>query len=275
MESVYRITLLLLLFLSSYYTCAQETDPDPSAQIKIALLGVFHFGETSDLAAIKADSLLGQKRQAEILQLIQKLRAYNPTKILLEYPAGRDDTINARYERFLNGNFTLPENEIYQLGFRLASLQGHGKVYGIDYRMELPFEPLMQYCRESGKEQELNDFIGSIRAYTEQESRLLQGMTLSDYFLRMNSDKADIAATEIYLRDLLAFGNEEQPLGINFSAAWYKRNLTILKNIADLTNAGDRVLVIIGAAHRAVLKDYIKGRSDLDYAEISAFLADD
>lgn len=272
---MYRITLVSFLSILSFFSNAQGTPPEPSQTKTIAILGVFHFGETSDLASIKVDSILGETRQAEIKQLIQKLSAYNPTKVLLEYPAGRDDTINARYTRFLKGEFKPGKNEIYQLGFRLAALQGHQKVYGIDYRMELPFEPLMQYCSENGKEQEINQFIGRIKAYTEKESRLLEDLTLGEYFQRMNSEKADIASTEVYLKDLLAFGTEEQPVGVNFSAAWYKRNMAILKNIAGLTEAGDRVLVIIGTSHRAIIKDYIRGRSDLEYVEIGAYLNDD
>ena len=43
-------------------------------------------------------------------------------------------------------------------------------------------------------------------------------------------------------------------------------------NIDRVTEAGDRLLLIIGAGHRAVLRDFFEDRSDIDYVEIREYL---
>ena len=55
-------------------------------------------------------------------------------------------------------------------------------------------------------------------------------------------------------------------------AKWWERNFYIMGNIDRVTEAGDRLLLIIGAGHRAVLRDFFEDRSDIDYVEIREYL---
>ncbi len=55
------------------------------------------------------------------------------------------------------------------------------------------------------------------------------------------------------------YSDVETEVGIEASSIWWKRNMHILKNITQIIEDDkDRILVIIGAAHRAILKDFIK-----------------
>lgn len=46
----------------------------------------------------------------------------------------------------------------------------------------------------------------------------------------------------------------------------------MMTNIDKWIDSNDRVLVIVGAAHRAVLKDFYEDRTDVEYLEITNFL---
>jgi len=120
---------LFLLAVTYHYSYGQmEIASSTREKPKIALLGTFHFGQTSDMAAIKMEDVLGERRQGEIMELVDLLVEYQPTKILVEYPFSKQDTLQDRYEKFLKGELIMTANETYQVGFRLAKKMGHTKV---------------------------------------------------------------------------------------------------------------------------------------------------
>jgi len=240
---------------------------------EVAILGVFHFGSTTDLSAINMENILGEKRQSEIKELITKIEKFKPSKILVEYPYSKTDKIDSIYNRFLSNEYSLTTNEIDQIGFRLAQNLGHNKLYGIDYRMNLPSAELFEYCQKNDQMENFKAFTNYIKIYTSNETELLSKMTLAEYFAHMNTDKTDRITNELYLKNTLSFGDIDNEVGANFTAMWYKRNLIILNNIAKVINGkNERVLVIIGSAHRALIKGFIENRNDIKYIEIGSYL---
>ena len=84
----------------------------------------------------------------------------------------------------------------------------------------------------------------------------------------------DLITNQLYLKDVLEFGESNNEVGVEATTAWIKRNLIILNNINKVANSEDRVLLIIGQAHRAIIKEYINNRNDMEYIEISDYLLD-
>lgn len=265
---------LCLCFSFSFFTKAQTTAISEEKKVpKVAMLGMFHFGKTTDIASIKIENLLGEQRQQEILSLIDYLALYKPTKILVEYPFEMTDSINARYQKYLEGKFAMTANEIYQIGFRLAKKMEHQKVYGIDHQMDLPFEALMLFCQENNQMDAMQKFISEIQEYTAAETVELAHTRLSTFLRDRNSDTADQRMNRVYVQDMLAYGNLKNEVGVELTAAWYKRNLMMLNNISrTIDSPEDRILVIVGAAHRAMMKDFILTRDDMQYVEIGDYL---
>lgn len=268
------ILIWTLFFSFSILSWGQNNAPDIEEKVpQVALLGMFHFGETNDLASIKIEQILGEQRQNEILNLVDYLAKYKPTKILLEYPFIKTDTLNAKYHQYVKGQFELTENEIYQIGFRLAKKLDHNNVYGIDHRMDLPFETLMNYCQENNRMDEMQNFISMIQQYTSQETEELSKTNLTEFLHDMNSDTYDRMMNKVYLQDMFAYGTPENEVGVELTSAWYKRNLIMLNNISrTIETPEDRILVIIGGAHRAMIKDFILTRDDMKYTEISDYM---
>ena len=240
---------------------------------QIALLGMFHFGETSDLGAIKMPELHGERRQSDIRDLIEQLKTYRPTKVLLEYPLTRRDTLQKRYESYLQGNYTLGDSETYQVGFRLAKELGHNKVYAIDHKMDLPFDEIAEHLTKVNQMDKMQAMMTKVGQLMQEETAALDTMALSSYLLRLNSEDFDALANSLYLKDILEMGSEDNEVGAKISATWYHRNMIMLKNIADCVESSDeRILVIVGASHRAVIKDYVMDRTDLVYTEITKYM---
>lgn len=61
-------------------------------------------------------------------------------------------------------------------------------------------------------------------------------------------------------------------IGVDFVASWYKRNLHILSNLKSVSEDGDRILVLYGAGHLKLLRDFINDSLDLNYIEALDYL---
>ncbi len=263
------MTALVIVF---QFQNAQSQNNKKSKKAKIAMLGMFHFGATNDVGAIVMKDVLGKKRQSEIKEVVQKLASYKPTKVLVEHSVHLDSSLNVDYKKYLKGEFKLPKKEKYQIGFRLAKLLGHKKVYAIDSKLPLPFDAISKFCQQNNRMDELNLMMKKVFEFTGSKTKELSNTTLANFLKDNNTNKMDQFTNETYLSTILNFGNTANEVGAELSSKWYKRNMMILRNIDKVIEDRDNALVIIGAAHRAVIKDFVNNRSDLNYTEIASFL---
>jgi Family of unknown function (DUF5694) len=278
LQLLYLILLILMSCQTNSKKISQEIIGTNTANLsdvsKVALLGVFHFGGSSgDLASMHMANPFGERRQNDISKLVAKLITYQPTKILVEYPKTKNELLKKRFLRYSSGKDTLGVNEVYQVGFRLAKQLKHAQLYPIDYQLDLPAEGLVEYCQRNNKMEDFENFIKYIQNYVQEENKKLERLSISDYLADINSDPSDRITNELYIKQSLVFGDSIKEAGAHFAATWWERNFIILKNISETIDSKDeRLLVIIGAAHRAVLKDLVMDRSDMEYVEIGEYL---
>uniref|UniRef100_A0AB33KZV3 TraB/GumN family protein n=1 Tax=Tenacibaculum sp. Pbs-1 TaxID=3238748 RepID=A0AB33KZV3_9FLAO len=153
-----RITVLFLLTIM-LFSCESITQKEQSKPKKIALkedlkkgkisiLGTFHFANTTDYSAIIIEDLNSSKRQLELKKLVENLAKFKPTKILVEREPILTDSLSKKLIDFKKGKYELPNNELYQIGFRLAKELNLNKIYGIDYHLELGDTELIEYLNE-------------------------------------------------------------------------------------------------------------------------------
>ncbi len=269
--SIFVLTLFTALNWAIYGQ--GQSDTLQLSKPKIAMLGMFHFGATGDLAAIVMENPEGDKRQKEIKEVVMQLKAYKPTKVLVEYPIAKNDTLHERYALFLKDRFDLPINETYQIGFRLAKEMGHSKIYGIDSKLNLPFDLLTKYCQENNKMAEFQKIVELAKTLTAEKTEELKQQHLSKFLKAMNSKKFDQLANGLYLNEVLNIGDPSNEVGAEVSAVWYKRNMIMLKNITSwIAQREERILVIVGSSHRALIRDLLQNRTDLEYVEIADYL---
>ncbi len=241
---------------------------------KVYLLGTFHFGgSSSDVASTSISSPFGAKKQAEILDLVEILADINPAKVLVEFPYNMQAKLDSNYSDYLNRYDTLSVNEIEQVGFRLAEKLGHERLYAIDHKLDLPLNRIFEYCQKNERMDELNAFIASINDRSGKESEAMDSMTLKSYLAQMNTDFSDQQTNEMYIGKALSWGHGEDEAGVEVASKWWERNIMMMKYIASVIESEDEsILIIVGAAHRAVLKDFVRDRSDMQYVEIGNLL---
>ena len=116
---------------------------------QVMLFGTFHFKDAGlDTVKVKDIDIFTEANQAYLEALTQRLQGFKPTRVLLEYSPESDELVNERYREYLAGNYELGANEIYQLGFRIAKLAGHERVYSFDYReVEWQDEAMYEYAK--------------------------------------------------------------------------------------------------------------------------------
>ena len=270
--------VVVLLLFTIFISCSENEKIVDEALIgpkpelpSIAILGTFHFGATSDFSSMDLDNFQSPKRQLQIKNLLDHLKKYKPTKIMVEYPMDHAEALNQTYLEYLEGTHELTINEIEQLGFRLAKALGHIHMYSIDYTLSLPLDQLAAFA-QNHKAEEFDAFLNSIKENDKKDSELLRERTLIEYYAYKNSEEEDLKNKNQYVVGTGQFVSDSTYIGVEFVARWWERNFYIMSNIDRHITKDDRILVIIGGAHRAVLKDFYKDRHDIEYIEIQDYL---
>lgn len=264
---------LVAVFFFAYKADAQRSDTATAArQTPIALLGTYHFSNPNlDAFNVKSDNVLSPKQQQELEHLVKTMAGFKPTKIAVEYDVAshRADSL---YQQYLAGKYELGSGEAEQIGFRLAKLMGHQHIYPVDVRnLELnfnpgelagDFEPLLNALGKTG-----NTIIAQINDWVKQYSI---GQVLS----RLNTDELDKLNLNIYYQFLLPVGKTGHYPGVEAVSRWYMRNLYILHHIMNITNpdGSDRVLVIFGQGHTAMLKQFLNSSVSYKVEDIQRYL---
>ena len=89
--------------------------------VKVLLLGVFHFDNPGlDVAKFKNADILSAERQKEVMDVVNKLKAFAPDKIFIEAAPESQAKIDSQIVQYKAGKLALTANETQQLGFRLA-----------------------------------------------------------------------------------------------------------------------------------------------------------
>ncbi len=263
---------LVLFFVSCETEHRQVQDKDKNtSKPQVGILGVFHFAGTSDFSSVEFESLKSEKRQKEIIEIVERLKAFKPNKIMLEFPMAQSDYLDSMYTASLNGEGEYSINEIEQLGFRLAKRLNHKRIYSIDYKLSLPFGELTEFAEKNDKKR-FDKMLSSIKEQDRKESDFLANNSLIDYLIFRNSEAEDIRNKDQYLNQTAKFVGDSSDVGAKFVSKWWERNIHMMTNIDRNMQPEDRILVIVGAAHRAVLKDFYEDRTDVDYVEIRTFL---
>lgn len=269
--------IILLLSILVLLSCnetkdrnnTEETQELPeSNKIKVLNLGTFHFGYTPDANKTEFDEE-DEELQNEIREISRMIAEFRPTVICVEGLPENNDQLNASYKKFLNNPTVLDtkEGEISMVAFDVARLNNIEKIYGIDNHMGYNYS-VGDFIENSP---ELENSIDSqtylqitnnpFKDYPEMAEReenydklsLLEKLRLInepihlDYSINTNADK------------LLYVGLEDGFQGADNAAIFYHRNMKIYSNLNRIKlNKNDRVFILMGTAHTAFLREFIK-----------------
>jgi hypothetical protein len=263
----------LAVVLAGTAVAAQQprsTAPAP-ARAEVLVLGTYHMANPGrDIFNTQADDVLAPKRQAEIAQLVEVLERFRPTKIAIESsPWGNRP---AEYADYLAGKRELTQNEIEQLGFRLAKKLDHKAIYPVDVDGDFPYLRLMNYAKSAGREKEMEALRNETGEMVKAQNAYLASHTILEMLLLMNSDESSREGVAHYYK-MAHFGEPGDWAGADLLAEWYKRNIRIFSNIVKLVDSPDeRILVIYGAGHLGWLQEAVENDPDLRLRKLSEFV---
>ena len=266
--------LMMFSLVNSY---AQELPKEiPGLDTKtpkpqVMIVGTFHFANPNlDYVKSERDSILSERRQKEVRELIDRLKAFKPTKIAIEIPYG-NTTINEQYNQYLQNQFEVKESEVYQVAFRMAKEFNHKMLYPIDWKKDMDFDALLKSASTNNQQkllerfQQANAFIGKLLSTSNQYSVVEQLRWANDIGAQERLHRLYILMAEA--------GKGTDYTGADVVAGWFERNLKIAMNVirtADSPN--DRILVIIGAGHLKLLRQYLKESPSVEVVDAYGYL---
>jgi hypothetical protein len=251
---------------------AAAAPPRPPTQVLI--VGMVHLGNPGrDLVNPEIKDILGQRRQKEIMEVVDRLKAFRPTKIALEsIPEAAG--LQHRLDQYLAGTYALTADERDQIGLRLAKEAKHAKVYGIDFTMELDFDGLFSYAKNNAQDDVVQKMMSEFESKMAPKlaADYLEKRSIREILQEANAPESDALGHRIYLAALPIGKGKDYP-GADLVSRWYRRNLHIATNIARLSERpGERILVLIGAGHCKLLRQFLGEMRGFEVVDCSEYL---
>ena len=285
-----RINFLILIIIS-YTSIAQNKQFDIDNHFKdiesseLMLLGSFHFNNPG-LDEYKPEfevDILSNERQKELMQIIESIKAYAPTKIAVEWRKAGQKRLDSLYDAYLAGNFELRRNEVYQIGFRLAKLLGHKKVYAVDAPAKRnnditdeEYSKKETYYRQKAEPVLLQRELRIHQTFTKMYAigdKMKTKIPLIDSFLFMNDPKTIQTYHGHYLIGNFKMGENDDYFGPDNAMWWYNRNLRIFHNLLQINDPGrDRIFLLIGAGHLPILDFLADSSIDFNKKQFKNFV---
>ncbi len=248
------LVVLTIAFFANPAHAATRDEQHSDNTIEIMILGSNHFtGGGPDTVDPDVPYYLGARGQQEIADLLDRLEAYAPDKIMVELDFELEGKFNERYDAFLEGTHKLTVNERQQIGMRLAQRLGHKKLYAIDFESFLDYGPAIAAAKELGQTQLLkviDDLSDKIKASYEDDAKL----PLIERLIAMNSTEQNLQRKTFLT--IAQLGTAEDPQGALQILTWWQRNLVMFARTAQQAAPGDKLLIVIGNGHRDILQEF-------------------
>jgi hypothetical protein len=241
---------------------------------KVLLLGCFHFDNPGlDVAKFDNANILSEKRQQEVMDLVGKLKQFKPDKIFVEAPVSYQGALDSNIMKYKAGQLSLQANETQQLGYRLAKELNLPTLYAVDYRdADFPYDSLVKSAMEANQMNLLGHMRKSIDSIQNDFNESLKKKTIRDILLQQNSTVMNDLGVGFYF-DFLIAGKDGNHVGSYLTSEWWRRNMVIYENILKrLSGKEERILVIFGQGHTALLNAMMKYNKNFELVPVSSIL---
>jgi hypothetical protein len=283
-------TLLALSTLYFAQPAAAQVPTVPTTKIKVYIVGTFHFNASeADLNHGKAVDMRTPQKQRELDELVSKLQKTHADKVFVEYQLKEQPHVDSTYALYRKTKLAPGNNEIYQLGYRLADKLNRPRVYCADAQIGLDFDAMMAYAKQHGQEAIANGFMqvqpgDSMGQLLASRNRLrhvalpaggvFPGATLLAQFKVANSEALDRANMDGYLLTGARVGGGNNYVGADIAGDYFKRNVRIYTNILRTVDVqhDKAIVLIIGAGHASLLKSILRYNSLFEVVEVLPLL---
>ncbi len=255
--------LLLFLIFPFIFNCtAQENKKEETVKIKVLNFGTFHFGNTPDANKVEYNEK-GEKEHKEIRELSKILAKFKPTIICVETPPKFNNKLNEKYQEFLKNPSKLITDygEVSMVAFDVARLSGVEKIYGIDHQLGYNYkiaemidnkiDPLTYKKFKANPFADSPEFAKRYKDFDnvnlKEKLSITNNQKYLDFLINTNADI------------LMYAGTKDNFEGADQCGLFYLRNMRMYSNLNRIPmTKDDRVFIIMGAAHTAFFKEFIK-----------------
>ena len=254
---------------------------------EILLIGTFHFNNPgADIAKVKSFDIMNKKSQNDLEIIANKISTYKPDKIFVEWEYNKQAKLDTLYNLYIDNkyfnyidkkypkNTFYQQNEIFQLAFKAANKSKLLKVYGIDYRQtDFPFDSLMLAIDKANQSDLRKEIESTLKAYENKENKDRSKLSLTQLILHLNKEESRNFDLGSYITLFNTAGAKDNFVGAYLVSEWYRRNLYMYSLIQKITESQDkRVIVLLGASHIAMLKEFIKFDRNFKVVELKGIL---
>ena len=279
--------LLFLSLLSGRVLSQSQADVLPK-KIKVYVVGTFHFdGAAGDVYKTSKQDMKTPENQKELDDLARHLARALPDKIFVEWTPDRQGFVDTTYRLYLQEQYELGNNEVYQVGYRLGKLLKRDRIYCADADGDFNYDSLLSYAVQHHQTDMLADLnhpkdsiaklisarIGAIYSYYQPPA----GHTLTDIILSNNTPEVIASGADLYNLVYARVGQGREYPGADLGGDFFKRNMRIYTNILrQIDVAHDTcILVYIGSGHVSFLKEIFGSSLLFEVGDVAALLKED
>ncbi|WP_291728526.1 DUF5694 domain-containing protein [Bernardetia sp.] len=271
----------LFLFLSLCISFSVIAQHKPT---EVLLFGTFHFNNPGlDAAKTKSFDIESEKSQTELDEIAEKIKVYNPSKIFVEWEYNEQEQLDSLYNLYLVGTYFenpklskfYKQNEIFQLAFRAAKKLGHAKVYAMDYTdANFPFDSLMEIAQKNNQVALQEEIMQTIQEFSVSfDAQIDADKSLTEILYFLNSSSLRQKDMSLYTQTINKVGGQDNFVGAYLASEWYRRNLYMLSIMQrQITNEDERVMMLLGSSHVALINKIISTHSNLKGIELQEVL---
>ncbi|NIF07378.1 hypothetical protein F3J23_18305 [Chryseobacterium sp. Tr-659] len=273
------IYIFLVCISTSLFAQKNPSDYFKNPKTKVLVVGAFHF-DYPNLDAHKINKedqidVLSPKTAKEVTELVEYIKKFKPTKIAIE--AWPKWNANQKLKEYTEGKHRDQRDERYQLAMRIASELKINELFSVDASSVLG--DLMERFNKADSlyfkrliedyDYKSDDPVSQQFATFYKSSDPKNFKSLLKTFLYMNSKEYHRFGYGAYLSG--DFKLREYDGADMLAMNWYDRNLRIFRNIQNIPHTSeDRVLVIVGNGHAAVLRQLFTFSAEYEFIEFSS-----
>jgi Family of unknown function (DUF5694) len=262
------ISLITCFFIPEIY--AQKNN-----RIQIILLGTFHLTPSSvDLYKNKKIDLHSAVKEKEIQEVVNKIVAFNPTQICLEYPMEYQQEMDSIYAAYKMGHYKLHDNERDLFGFQAVKKLGIQSPTCINYSFgKFDADTVNNFALQNGQKDILDTLQKLSVSFINEIDSNLSKLSLCNFLIYCNAEEAIQKNLSLYTTYFAKIGKDKNYAGADLVADWYSTNIHIYTNILRIVKPTDkRIVVLFGQGHIPILKHLFSTNPDFEVIEAKDIL---
>ncbi|MDO6426984.1 DUF5694 domain-containing protein [Thalassotalea sp. 1_MG-2023] len=252
------------------------------SKIKVLNFGTFHFGPTPDAHSTEFDEE-DKNLQKEVRAISKMIAKFRPTIICVESVPEKNEQLNSLYQQFLKhpSELITSSGETSMIAFDVARLNNVEKIYGIDNHMGYNYsvgdfiENSPELTNSIDPKTYLEITNNPFKHYPELAAldEKYESLSLLEKLKFINHPISLNASINANADKLLYVGLDDNFEGADNAALFYHRNMKIYSNLNRIKmNKNDRVFILMGAAHTAFLREFIKRSPKFEMVDTLEYL---